>query len=152
VSNSITTHNYRAISCESFFNSKHNPGKISTPTHGGDAFRVNSSNDRRFGSSELNLAFVGLLLGASRRRSNSCPHELGLDRRRVFTRPLSAGRYALLFSQGPGVLSRPWDRASIALPEATDQKSEDTTDDQAKADPRTLLHGTSSSSPTIKHM
>jgi hypothetical protein len=79
VSNSIATHNYRAISCESFFSGKHNPGEISTPTHEGDAFGVNSSNDHRFGSSGLNLIFMGLMLGASQRGSSSCPHELGLD-------------------------------------------------------------------------
>jgi hypothetical protein len=42
-------------------------GEASTPSHRGDAFGTKLARDRRFDSSGLNLAFEGLLLGASLR-------------------------------------------------------------------------------------
>jgi hypothetical protein len=41
--------------------------EASTPSHRGDAFGTKLARDRRFDSSGLNLAFEGLLLGASLR-------------------------------------------------------------------------------------
>jgi hypothetical protein len=52
---------------KAFYNSKHNLGEASTQTRGGDTFGVNLPNDHRFVSKRLNLAFEGLLLGASQR-------------------------------------------------------------------------------------
>jgi hypothetical protein len=53
-----------------------------TPTHGGDTFGIELTKDRRFGSSRLNLAFKGLLLGASLhlrvKATSSNPRWLGL--------------------------------------------------------------------------
>jgi hypothetical protein len=79
--NSITTHNYVAIPFKSFFCSRYDSREASTPSHGGEAFRMNSPNNHWFGSSELNLIFEGLLLGqaegVTQRGSGSCPRELG---------------------------------------------------------------------------
>jgi hypothetical protein len=57
-----------AISRVSFFANSDNKSErrsVLTPTHGGDAFNKELVRDHNFGSSGLNLAFEGLLLGAS---------------------------------------------------------------------------------------
>jgi hypothetical protein len=43
--------------------------EASTPTRGGEAFEMNSPISRRFGSSGLNLAIEGLLLGGEPKAS-----------------------------------------------------------------------------------
>jgi hypothetical protein len=60
---------YGDIACKPFFaNSDNNEqSSVSTPTHGGDVFGKELTRDHRFGSSGLNLAFEGLLLGATLR-------------------------------------------------------------------------------------
>jgi hypothetical protein len=51
----------------SFCSSNKNESEASTSSLSGDAFRINSSNDCKFGSSGLDHTFEGLLLGASQR-------------------------------------------------------------------------------------
>jgi hypothetical protein len=53
---------------QAFCNVNESPSEVSTPTHGGDAFGMELTKNRKFSSSGLNLAFEGLLLGVSLRR------------------------------------------------------------------------------------
>jgi hypothetical protein len=60
-------------------NASKSTNEASTPTRGGDAFGTRLAKNRWFGSSGLNLAFEGLLLGASLRLcakvTRNEPHE-----------------------------------------------------------------------------
>jgi hypothetical protein len=53
------------IAQELFCNAKKSTSEASPPTYGGDAFAMKLVKNHRFGSSGLNLAFDGLLLGAA---------------------------------------------------------------------------------------
>jgi hypothetical protein len=63
--------------------------EASTPTRGGDSFDTELAKDRRFGSLGLNLAFEGLLLGAS----------LRLHVRATSSDPTSRGSGSITLSQ-----------------------------------------------------
>jgi hypothetical protein len=87
---SLHTHHDRLcsnIACKTFlFTNSDNKSKrslVSTPTHGGDALGKELTRDSRLGSSGLNLAFKGLLLGVSLHlqamATSSNPHKLSLQ-------------------------------------------------------------------------
>jgi hypothetical protein len=58
-------HNFFCIVSKLLHNIGKNSSEASTPTCGGDAFDMELTKSHRFGAPGLNLAFEGLLLGAS---------------------------------------------------------------------------------------